>query len=175
MIKAEELLKIGYINKVHGTQGEVEFRFTDDIFDRVDAEYLFINMDGHPVPFFMDEYRFKSDESVLVKFEDIDNADSAEKLCGAEVMFPKDLVENHEGLPVTWNYLTGFKVFGINTGLVGEINSVDDSSANILLCVKCKDGKEILLPFHPDLLVKCDEKQRELTLDFPDALITLND
>ena len=42
MIKKEEVYKIGRIGKTHGVKGEVTFNFDDDVFDRVDAEYLIL-------------------------------------------------------------------------------------------------------------------------------------
>ena len=56
MIKAEEVYKIGRLGKAHGVKGEVSFQFDDDIFDRVDADYLVLDIDGILVPFFMEEY-----------------------------------------------------------------------------------------------------------------------
>ena len=53
MIKEEDIYKIGKLGKPHGVQGEVSFPFTDDVFDRVDAEYLILKLDGIFVPFFM--------------------------------------------------------------------------------------------------------------------------
>ena len=40
MIKKDEVFKIGIFNKPHGVKGEISFTFTDDIFDRVECEYL---------------------------------------------------------------------------------------------------------------------------------------
>ena len=51
MIKREEVYKIGIFNKPHGIHGELSFTFTDDIFDRVEAEYLICLLDGILVPF----------------------------------------------------------------------------------------------------------------------------
>ena len=90
MIKKEEVFKIGVINKPHGVKGEVSFSFTDDIFDRVeDCDYLILMMDGILVPFFWEEYRFKSDNVALVKFEGIDTAERAKMFTNVEVYFPK--------------------------------------------------------------------------------------
>ena len=61
MIKQEEVYKIGRLGKSHGVKGEVSFQFDDDIFDRVDADYLVLDIDGILVPFFMEEYRFRND------------------------------------------------------------------------------------------------------------------
>ena len=41
MIRKEEVYKIGIFNKPHGIHGELSFTFTDDIFDRVEAEYTY--------------------------------------------------------------------------------------------------------------------------------------
>ena len=78
MIKQEDVYKIGRLGKTHGVKGEVSFQFDDDIFDRVDAEYLVLEIDGILVPFFMEEYRFRSDTVCLVKFCDIDTQQRAQ-------------------------------------------------------------------------------------------------
>ena len=72
MIKREDVYKIGVFNKPHGIHGELSFTFTDDLFDRVEAEYLICLLDGIFVPFFLEEYRFRSDSTALVKLEGVD-------------------------------------------------------------------------------------------------------
>ena len=71
MIKKDEVFKIGIFNKPHGVKGEISFTFTDDIFDRVECEYLVCLLDGIFVPFFIEEYRFRSDTTALVKLEGV--------------------------------------------------------------------------------------------------------
>lgn len=90
MIKKEEVYKIGVINKPHGIKGEVSFTFNDDIFDRVECDYLVLLLDGILVPFFIEEYRFRSDDVALVKFEGIETAERARMLTNVEVYFPKN-------------------------------------------------------------------------------------
>ena len=70
MIKKEEVYKIGLFNKPHGIHGELQFTFTDDIFDRVDCDYLICLLDGIFVPFFIEEYRFRSDSTALVNWKE---------------------------------------------------------------------------------------------------------
>ena len=72
MIRYEEVYKIGRIGKPHGVKGETTLQFSDDVFDRVDSDYLVVETDGILVPFFFEEYRFRSDSVALVKFCDID-------------------------------------------------------------------------------------------------------
>ena len=40
MIRREEVYKIGRLGKAHGIKGEISFLLDDDVFDRVDADYL---------------------------------------------------------------------------------------------------------------------------------------
>ena len=52
MIKESEVYKIGSITRTHGVRGEVALSFTDDVWDRADADYLVLRIDGILVPFF---------------------------------------------------------------------------------------------------------------------------
>ena len=74
MIQEKDVYRIGRVGKPHGIKGEVQIQVDDDVFDRTSTPYLILRVDGILVPFFMEEYRFKSDEIVLVRFEDISSA-----------------------------------------------------------------------------------------------------
>ena len=155
MIKKDEVFKIGMFNKPHGVKGEISFTFTDDIFDRVDCDYLVCLLDGIFVPFFIEEYRFRSDTSVLIKLEKVDTAEKARMFTNVDVYFPKKYVDEEEdeedaGDIPTWNYFIGFKVKDVTYGDLGEIVAVDDSTMNVLFAIE-KDGEEILLPATPCL------------------------
>ena len=132
MIKKDEVFKIGIFNKPHGVKGEISFTFTDDIFDRVECEYLVCLLDGIFVPFFIEEYRFRSDTTALVKLEGVDTSEKARMFTNVEVYFPKKYVgeeEDSDDIP-TWNYFIGFKVEDVNHGELGEIVAVDDRTKN---------------------------------------------
>ena len=74
MIRPEEVYCIGKFTRTHGVQGEMALSFTDDVWDRVEANYLFLMVDGLPVPFFLEEWRFRNDTTALLKFQHIDAA-----------------------------------------------------------------------------------------------------
>ena len=171
-MKKDEVFKIGIFNKPHGVKGEISFTFTDDIFDRVECEYLVCLLDGIFVPFFIEEYRFRSDTTALVKLEGVDTSEKARMFTNVEVYFPKKYVgeeEDSDDIP-TWNYFIGFKVEDVNHGELGEIVAVDDSTMNVLFAIE-KDGEELLLPAHEEFIIKLDKKKRLLTVEVPDGLI----
>ncbi len=170
MIKKEDVFKIGVINKPHGVKGEVSFTFTDDIFDRVECEYLILLLDGILVPFFMEEYRFRSENVALVKFEDVDDAERARRLTNVEVYFPKKYMEEQDGIS-SWNFFVGFRVEDVRHGYLGEVTAVDESTLNVLFAIE-RDGEELLLPAHEEFIVGVDQKSKLLTVDVPDGLIS---
>lgn len=172
MIRKEEVFKIGIFNKPHGVKGELSFTFTDDIFDRVESEYLICLLDGILVPFFMEEYRFRTDTTALVKLERVDTAEQARKFTNVEVYFPKDLAEqdDSEDIP-TWNYFVGFQVQDVNYGHLGKIVAVDDSTMNVLFAIEQPGGEEILLPAHEEFIIEIEKKNRLVTVNVPEGLI----
>ncbi len=168
MIKNEEVYKIGRLGKSHGIKGEISFQFDDDVFDRVDADYLVLEIDGILVPFFMEEYRFRSDSLALVKFCDIDTQERASELTGCDVYFPRDLADEDD--TPTLASLVGFDLIeASNNKKVGTIASIDDSTANILF--ELEDGR--LVPATDDLITDINTKDRTIKMEIPEGLLEL--
>ena len=169
MIREEEVYQIGKLGKTHGVKGEISFLFDDDVFDRVDADYLILKIDGILVPFFIEEYRFKSDSNALMKFEGIDTQERARELTGTDVYFPRSLADSDDGT-LTWSVLVGFDIIDADSGRsVGRIASVDDFTLNILFCLD--DGR--LIPASEDLIIAIDQQARSLTMHIPAGLLEL--
>lgn len=166
---AEDLYKIGKIGKPHGVKGEVSFHFSDDVFDRTEAEYLMLCIDGLMVPFFMEEYRFRSDETALVKFCDIDTQERASELTGCEVFFPRDVADNDDD-NLSWAEIIGYSLIDSATSKnVGKIASVDDSTINILF--ELENGT--LIPASIELITNVDKKHKEIEIELPDGILDL--
>lgn len=175
MIRREDVFKIGRMGKPHGVKGEVSMQCDDDVFDRVDADYLVLDVDGILVPFFIEEYRFRSDDVVLMKLEDIDSEQQARELTGCDVYFPHSLADNGESAEVSWQQLQGFVVLDHQHGdrVVGRVAGVDVSTVNTLLEVEREDGSDVLIPASEDLVVDVDIAGRRIVLDIPDGLLDL--
>ena len=169
MIKEEEVYKIGSLGKTHGVRGEISFLFDDDVFDRTDADYLILRVDGILVPFFIEEYRFKSDANAIVKFDGIDTQERARELTGCDVYFPRSLAEGDDG-DISWSILVGFDILEAQSGkAVGRIAAIDDATMNILF--ELEDGR--LVPASEDLITAIDQEARTITMHIPEGLLEL--
>ena len=169
MIKEEDVYKIGRLGKTHGVRGEISFLFDDDVCDRTDADYLILRVDGILVPFFIEEYRFKSDANAIVKFDGIDTQERARELTGCDVYFPRSLAEGDEG-DISWSILVGFDILEAKSGkAVGRIAAIDDATMNILF--ELEDGR--LVPASEDLITAIDQEARTITMHIPEGLLEL--
>ena len=173
MIKVEDVYRIGLINKPHGVHGELLFTFDDDIFDRMEAEYIICMMDGILVPFFFESYRFRSDSTALIKLEGIDTEQQARRMTNVEVFFPKEHVEELEDNELIWSYFVGFLIKDVNEGEIGKVIDVDDSTINTLFVVDHNDT-EVLIPAQEDFIVDLDREKRVITMQIPAGLLDLN-
>lgn len=173
MIRREELIKIGRFNKPHGVRGELSFTFTDDIFDRCDCPYLICEVEGIFVPFFVEEYRFRSDTSVLMKLEDVDTEEEARQFILTDVYFPKSYMNDAAGFEAPGDYFIGYRVVDREAGELGLVTGVDDTTENVLFVVE-QEGRELLIPVTDDFILSVDEKNRTISMALPDGLLQLN-
>ena len=175
MIKKEEVYQIGLFNKPHGIHGELQFTFTDDIFDRVDCDYLICLLDGIFVPFFIEEYRFRSDSTALVKLEGIDTAERARMFTNVEVYFPVKHAEEAEDGELSWNFFVGFRMEDVRHGELGEVVEVDTTTVNTLFVVEQEDGEELLIPAQEEFIVEINQEKKLITVELPEGLLNLED
>ena len=169
MIRREDVYRIGKLGKTHGVRGEISFLFDDDVFDRVDADYLILSIDDILVPFFIEEYRFKTDSNALMKFEGIDTQERARELTGCEVYFPHELADSDDD-SISWAAIVGFDITDADSSrTIGRIAAVDDSTINILF--ELEDGR--LIPASEDLITAIDQQARTITMRLPNGLLNL--
>lgn len=173
MITREELIKIGQFNKPHGIHGEISFSFTDDIFDRTECPFIVCEIDGIFVPFYIEEYRFKSEATALFKLEDVDSEEDARTFTNKEVYFPKSYLGiDGEEYSAPGDFFIGYTVIDIHHGTLGKIVRVDDSTINTLFVID-RDNSELLIPANEDFVVAVNEKNRTIEMNIPDGLLNL--
>lgn len=169
MIKKEDVYRIGQIGKPHGVKGELSFHFEDDVFDRTDADYLILEVDGILVPFFFEEYRFRTDVTAYIKFCDVDTEVQARELTGSEVFFLRSVAHQDDACR-SWAQLLGFSLIDATTGhQIGVIQSIDNTTLNVLF--ELEGGK--LIPANEELITDIDGEKRQIFITLPEGLLDL--
>lgn len=163
MISNDEVFRIGKLGKPHGVKGEVNLNI--ELFDGDDlGEYLVLQMDGIMVPFFIEELRWRSDDTALVKFEGIDTQERARELVNTEVFLPRTMAEGDDDAELTYAQLVGYSVNG-----KGKIAYIDDQTENIMF--EMEDG--MLIPASEELIVEINTEGRDITMNLPEGLFDL--
>lgn len=173
MIRKEEIVKIGYLAKPHGVKGEIALVSSFDLFDEQEDPYLICELDGIFVPFFVEEYRYKSDTVVLVKLENMDSEEDVRAFTNKEVFYPKDRVDDSSfDSGITRDNFIGYKVYDTERGYLGEIEDVDDSTLNVLFQIS--NGESVLLlPAVEAFIVKLEHHKKSIIMAVPQGLFEL--
>ena len=79
-------------------------------------------MDGILVPFFIEEYRYKTDTVILLKLKNVDDEKAAREFSNREVFYSLDEVDRDDLVgDMTWDSFIGYRVIDEHHGEIGEI------------------------------------------------------
>ncbi len=169
MIPREAVYPIGRLGKTHGLRGEMTLFVDDDVFDRVDAEYVVLLIDGILVPFFIEEYRFVRDDRAIVKFCDVDDRATAEEYVNTLVFFPHALSDTDDR-EFTPTQLIGYTIYDSTTNTtLSAVESIDSATDNALFVLT--DGR--LIPLTQDWITDIDHDNRTIHMTLPIGLLSL--
>jgi 16S rRNA processing protein RimM len=173
-IDKNDFTPIGVIQKPHGLKGETIIFYEESYEETLEeAETLFIEIEGGLVPFFVSEegLRFRTSDSAIIQFDELNSQEKARELSGCKVYIPnEDIVETEEENELS--YLIGFNVFDSQRGEIGTITGLNDFSGNVVATVQHPKA-EILIPLSESIIINMDEGKKELHIDCPEGLIEL--
>lgn len=165
MINLDDLVAVGRFAKTHGVQGEINVDFTVDV-DMDECRYFVVEMDGIPVPFFIESYRYRNDTTALVSIDGIDTEPSARLFFGKTVYVEPGCIDDEAQESAA--FYVGYTLVDRHLGDIGRITDVDDTTANVLFTVGDR-----LIPVAALEVIHCDDHTRRLTVSLPDGLLDL--
>lgn len=176
MIGHDDLVQIGSFFKTHGIKGELSAGFDYDI-DPADLSCIIVEIDGIPTPFFIESVRGQN--KIIVKLQDVDNADDAAELTKHDFYITKKEFErlspaddDADGFYLA--DLIGYSLHDTDGDAIGKIVDFDDSTANILLHIETAAGKTAYVPFADELIDSIDTENKTITMNLPEGIIGLN-
>lgn len=107
-----------------------------------------------------------------VKFEDVNTEQDADAIMRAGIYLPLNLLPKLTGNKFYYHEVIGFTVIDTNFGEVGEIQSINDTSAQPLFEID-RDGNEVFIPMIDDFIKKIDRDNKIVEVTTPEGLIDL--
>lgn len=170
----DQLVAIGFTKKTHGAIGEIKVVVKDEFLeDFLEAEVVFIPLQGKPAPFFVEHIREAGD--LLAKFEEIDSPAAATQITSKELFLREQDLHHFTEMEedsLFFSQLKGFDMIDSEKGRVGKIENIIELPQQELAEITFNE-REILVPLHEDLIVSIDKKSKKITLRLPEGLLDL--
>ena len=163
------MLQIAKILKSHGTDGGLLIGVRDIEVGQIDLqEPVFIEFDGLPVPFFIQDLQPRGTSKAVIHLNDIVSLEDAEEVVGRSVYIEGEWEEEDETDFTGWTLLCRGE-------RVGTVSGMEPIPGNLCLYVRPSQPlgdtpDEVLVHLHPDLVISVDEEQQLLDLDLPAGL-----
>lgn len=162
-------LAIGYLRRPHGIQGEVIMDLHTDFPDRIKSgRKVYI---GEKYETFTIASARAHANGLLVKLRGFDSPETAGRFRNQWVYVKSDEVP---ALPEGKHYkheLIGLIVMTDDGNKLGVLNEVLETGANDVYVIVKEDGKEILLPAIPDVVLEIKMDDNLMTVHLIDGLL----
>ena len=162
----------GKITKTHGLKGELTIKLdVANPSDFAELRYVLIEDRCNLIPYFIDYQKINSDK-MFVKLQDVNKMEQALTYIGKAVFLPNDLLPQLDDDEFYYKEIIGFKLVDAEKGEIGFISDVLEYPTQAVIQVM-KDGKEILIPIHDDIIQKVNKKSKTLNIKAPEGLIDM--
>jgi 16S rRNA processing protein RimM len=169
---------LGHVAGVHGLAGELKLilELPNDQLPEELVELFLAAADGRLYPTGVERFRTTMEGQALVKLEGYTTREAAQSLRGTAIHIAEDLLLEGEGTDEdTGLALQDYTVFDAARGQIGTVLEVIPRLDQPILQVVCTfmphAGTEVLIPLHPDLIVRIDDDAAEIHLQLPEGLL----
>jgi 16S rRNA processing protein RimM len=168
----DEYYFLGKILKPHGFDGKVNtYLDTDEPWLYENLEMVFININGSPVPFFVESIILKNNKATI-KFADVATIEQSTFLIQKEMYLPLASLPPLSGNKFYFHEVIGFTVKDLKFGEIGIVKQILEYPNQAVLQVMHKE-KEVLIPASHDVIKLVDRTKKEIEVDAPDGLIEI--
>jgi len=172
-MRKEDCFYLGKIAKKFSFKGEVLIYLdTDEPELYEDMESVFVEFNKNLIPFFIENSSLHKNDFLRVQFEDVDTEEEADKLIGCSVYLPLSMLPKLTGNKFYFHEVIGFEVEDKRLGVIGVIQSINDSTAQPLFEV-LKETVEILIPMVDHFIIEVDRKNKKIIMDLPEGLVEM--
>jgi 16S rRNA processing protein RimM len=171
-MKNPQLTEIGVITRTHGVNGEVQVAWSNEFNpDEKEIESVFVQIEGIPIPFFIESMRSKGHDASLILFDEITTMQQASELVGLSIF--AEVARKMESDELFLDDLVGYTVI-TNLGVqIGIIEALQDYAGNLVFQLVNQAGNEILIPAASNFILEIDEESKVLIMELPEGLLDI--
>lgn len=162
------LVPYGTVRRTHGHKGSVVIQVHSEELFALEPQFLFVEYDGTYIPFGVEEMR-GTKEQLITTLQFIETEEEAMRYRGASLfVHTREL----EGLPLSTSSASplsvlGKEVYHTSGILIGTLQRIDDTTANVVLVISSPSGDEVLIPYVEEWIVNDKKLDEGWVLDCP--------
>ncbi|WP_301885107.1 ribosome maturation factor RimM [Neisseria uirgultaei] len=165
MTDTQNRVAMGYIKGVFGIKGWLKIAANTEYSDSLlDYPEWYLVKDGKTVSVTLEAGKVVNGE-LQVKFEGIDDRDSAFSLRGYTIEIPREAFAPTEEDEYYWADLVGMTVVNKDHTVLGKVSNLMETGANDVLMIDGEHG-QILIPFVSQYIETVDTGSKTITADW---------
>ena len=168
-----KLFNVAKIVNTHGIRGELKLvsqtDFPDLRFSR-GSQLLLLGPAGEELPVTVESGRPQKNVW-LVKFHEFSDINVAEKVKGWEVKVSEENLAELEQGDFYYHEIIGCRVFTEEGEELGTVKEILSPGANDVWTVELPNGKELLLPYIDEVVLKVDVTDKRITVRLMEGLL----
>ena len=171
----EKLILLGKIIKVHGYGGSVMINLGDYLLQEItEMEWVFIEIDEKPVPFFISSVKEHASGNIILKFDGYDSSEVMTEFTGCRVFIDRENIKEKKGI-TPQIIIAGFKLYDRSHNYLGLIDKVMSLPMQYMMVLHDDSGNELLIPLNEDWLIEIDKDEKKIIMDIPEGLNKINE
>lgn len=160
---------IGIIQRKQGLQGAVVVLLHQEGFQLGAVKGLFVQIDHTLVPYGIEQLSLQHHRAII-KLQGVDSPTAAHDLKGCSIFVPQEALPKLSDASVQIERLIGYQVLDVQQGGLGIVQGVYSLPQQQLLGVDY-GGKELLIPYHKDIVTNADHSQKSIQVQLPKGFI----
>jgi 16S rRNA processing protein RimM len=163
---------VGKLTKTHGLKGELAIWLDVDYpeeYEELDS--ILLDIKGELIPHFVEEIQIRVNKSII-KFEDIDTIEAAQKIVNCDLYLPNDNLAELDEDQFYYHEIIGFDIVDDIQGKLGKVTAVYTSEAQDLIAMNYQNN-EILIPVSDEIVKTINREKEELYTNLPEGLLEI--
>ena len=165
-------VKIGTVVSKHGYKGSIKVSLLlSNIKAFQDIDFIFLDIDRCLIPFKVDRINSSSDNSIILKLQELNSDEDASEVILKNVYLDKKNSKFIDEESFFYNELLNFIVFK-DSKKIGKIVNINDKLPQPVFEILIND-KKFMVPIHDDFIQKIDKEKKSIHIVIPDGLLEI--
>jgi 16S rRNA processing protein RimM len=165
-------VKIGTVVSKHGYKGSIKVSLLlSNIKAFQDIDFIFLDIDRCLIPFKVDKINSSSDNSIILKLQELNSDEDASEVILKNVYLDKKNSKFIDEESFFYNELLNFVVFK-DSKKIGKIVNINDKLPQPVFEILIND-KKFMVPIHDDFIQKIDKEKKSIHIVIPDGLLEI--